>query len=105
MRIKDLLDLAKGLVNDRAEHLAIPLAARQTVAVLAAQRAAELQDQVGDFLRNLPHPCHVGTRLQIQKWPDVQTADAGVTVKGAVGAMLLEKVAETRHKLRQPGRR
>ncbi len=105
MRVKGLLDLPEGLVDDRPEHFAIPLAARQAVAMFAAQRAAKLEHQIGDLGGDLPHALHVGGCLQVQERPDVQAADAGMAVKGALGAVPLENSAETAHELGQPGRR
>ena len=44
----------EGRVDLGAEELAIPEAAGQAVAVLAAHRAAELDDQVGDLAGDRP---------------------------------------------------
>ena len=48
VRIEGAFDLAKSVVNGLAEHLAVPLAARQAVAMLARETAAEFEHQVGD---------------------------------------------------------
>ena len=73
--------------------------------MLAAQRAAELQHQVGHLLGDAAHAGHVVGVLEVEQRPDVQTADAGVAVEGAVGAVLVQDVAESGRKLRQPFRR
>ena len=101
-RVERRLDLAERLVDRRAEHLFVPLAARQAVAVLAAERAAILQHQVGDVLGDAPHPRHVVGVLEVQQRADVQAADAGVAVEGAVGAVALQRLAEAGDELRQP---
>ena len=48
------LDGLERRVDLRAEQLAVPEAAGQAVAVLAAHRAAELDDQVGDLPGDRP---------------------------------------------------
>ena len=55
-RIERPLDLPERLVEHRPEHLLHERAADQAVAVLARQRAAELEHQVGDV---------VGDRLEL----------------------------------------
>ena len=50
MRIERPLDVAERLVEYRAEHLPHEWAANESVAVLAGQRAAELEDEIGDVV-------------------------------------------------------
>ena len=99
-----MLDAAEGTIDDGAEHLAVPLAAHHAVAVLARQGAAELQHQVGHVLGDAPHPGDLGGVLQVEHRPQMQAADAGMAVEGAVGAMRLEQFAEAGDELRQPCR-
>ncbi len=73
--------------------------------MLAAERAAEAQHQVGDLLGDAPHAGDVAGLLEVEDGADVQAADAGVAVEGAVGAVAAQRVAEEGHELRQPLRR
>src|SRR5262249_38745311 len=97
LRIEHRLYSAEGLVDLRSEHLAIPFAAHQAVAVFAAEGAAEFEDEVGDLFHDAAHFRLLGLLLEIDEGANVQAADAGVTIKGAVSAMLLQGAAETLH--------
>ena len=55
--VKGAFDVLKGRVNLGPEQLAVPEAAGQSVAVLAAHRAAEFDHQVGDLARDRPQAC------------------------------------------------
>src|SRR5438067_1176220 len=105
MRIEGVLDLAKSVVNGVAEHLAIPFAAREPVAVLTGKAAAEFEYQVGDVFGDAPHARQVGRLLDVQHGPNVQTTDTGVAVKRAVRAVLLQDGAKAGDKARQILRR
>ena len=99
--IERLLDAAERLVDRFAEHLAVPLAAGQAVAVLAAQGAAEFEDQVGDIFGDPPHAGHVVAALEVQYRADVQAAHTGVAVEGAAGAVARQHLLEAGHEVGQ----
>ena len=56
--VEGALDGLKSGVDLGPEELAVPEAAGQAVAVLAAHRAAELDDQVGDLAGDRPQRFH-----------------------------------------------
>src|SRR5262249_51438477 len=103
--VKRSLDHTEGLVDRRAEHFAIPFAPRQAVAVLAAESTAELQNQVGYILRDATHPGHLGLVFEIEQGANVETADARVPVKCAVGTVPSQQLAEAGYKFGQPSGR
>ena len=80
MRVERPLELAEGLVEHRAEHLLLERAAHQAVAVLARERAAVLQHQVGDLVGDRLEPPHAPAVFRLIDRPDVQAADRGVGV-------------------------
>ena len=51
VRIERPLDLAERLVQHGPEHLPHERAAHEAVTVLARQRAAEFEDEIGDGIR------------------------------------------------------
>ena len=63
--------------------------------MLAAQGAAELQNEVRDVLHDGAHARHVGGVLEVEHRADVQTADAGVRVKASFRPMLSDDLLET----------
>jgi hypothetical protein len=69
--------------------------------VLAAEAAVELQHEVGHLPHDRAHGGDAGLLVQVQHGADVQAADAGVAVEGAVGAVAVEDFAESRGELRQ----
>ncbi len=105
MRIEGVFDLPEGFIDRIAEHFPVPLAASQTVAVLAAQSAAKLQHQIGDVRGDPPHALHVDRILEIEKWTDVNAANASMTVKSAVGVMPSQQITKTADELRKTSRR
>ena len=68
--------------------------------MLAAHRAAELDDQVGDLARDRPERLDPLSRLDVDDRPDVQAADVGVAVAGAVDPVPLDDRAEPLVELR-----
>ena len=80
LRVEGPLDLHERRVDLGAEELAVPEAAGQAVAVLAAHRAAELDHQVGDLAGDRPQRLHALGRLDVDDRPDVQAADVGVAI-------------------------
>ena len=80
MRIERPLDGAERLVEHRPEHLLHERAAHQAVAVLARQRAAELEHEVGDVVGDRLELLHALLGLQVDDRPHVQAADRGVRV-------------------------
>ena len=86
--VPGLLELAEGVVDLVAEHLAGPDAAHDAVAVLAAHGAAELLDQIGDGLANGHHLVDAVLVLQADEGADVQAAHRGVAVVAGGGAVV-----------------
>ena len=70
------------MVNLRAEHTLKPLASDESIAVFAAHRAIELQEQVAHFARDAVHLLDVRLGLQVHNRPVVQQPNAGVRVIG-----------------------
>src|SRR5439155_10831169 len=95
MRIEGILDLAEGFIDRVAEHFPIPFTAGQTIAMLAAQGAAKLQQQVGDVRSDLSHAVNIKPILEIEKRSDMNATDAGMAIKSAIGAMSFQQIAKT----------
>ena len=72
----------------------VEFAARQAVAVLAAVRAFVFAHQGEAFLRHRAHGSDVLRVLHVEHRTDVQAADRGVRIPGALGAVLLEHVVQ-----------
>ena len=104
MRIERGFDLPEARLDRVAVHGAVPLAAGVPVPVFAAEGAVELQHQPRHLLGDLPHAGHVFAVFQVQHRANVQAADAGVAVEGAVGPVALDQLAEAVGELGQPGR-
>ena len=68
------------LVERRPEHLLHERAAHQAVAVLARQRAAELEHEVGDVVGDRLERADAVVGLQVDHRPHVQAADRRVRV-------------------------
>ena len=77
-----------------AEHALVELAADDAVAVLAAVRPLVLAHQGEALLGDGAHGADVRRVLHVQDGADVQAADAGVGVPGALGAVLGEHVVQ-----------
>ncbi len=92
----------EGRVDLGAEELAVPEAAGQSVAVLAAHRAAELDHQVGDLAGDRPQGRHAFCGLDVDDRPDVQAADVGMPVAGRRDAVPLDDPAKAVVKLGKP---
>ena len=88
--IERVLDLLEGAHEARAEHRLVELGAHQPVAVLARMRALVLADHRKRFLGDRPHLLDLELLLDVQHRADMQAADRGVGVPGAVGAVLFE---------------
>ena len=100
MRIEGVFDLPEGFIDRIAEHFPIPLAAGQAVAVLAAQSAAKLQHQIGDVRGDPPHALNVTRIFEIEKWTNVNAADAGMAVESTVCVMASQQITETSDEFR-----
>ena len=72
--------------------------------MLAAHRAAELDDQVGDLARDRPERLDPFGRLDVDDRPDVQAADVGVAVAGGLDAVALRRSRGTGRRTRAAGR-
>src|SRR5205823_7788439 len=77
LRVKNVLDLPERLVDDGPEHLLVPLAAGHAVAVLARERAAELEDEIAHLPRDAAHAGYVVGVLQVEHRADVQATNRG----------------------------
>ena len=102
LRVEGALHGAKRLVQRRAEHLLVECAAHQAVAVLARQRAAELQHQIGDVVGNRLELRHAGRGLEVDDRAHVQAADRGVRVDAGDGAVAGDQLLEARDVVAQP---
>ena len=92
-RVKQLLDVAEGVIDGFAKLPRHPLAAADAVAVFAGISAFVFTHQRGGQLGDFAHflcaiPAH------IENWPHVQRADTGVGVPGALGAVAVEHLGE-----------
>ena len=87
VRIERLLHLPERLIELGAEHLLVEGAAHQAVAVLARQRAAELEHEIGDFVGDRFELRDAVRGLEIDDRPDVQAADRGVRVHAGGGVV------------------
>ena len=72
LRIEGTLDLAHHLEQPGSELFAHVFGARNAHAVLGGERAFELPNERGDFVRHLPEFFQVGRGMQIEHRPDVQ---------------------------------
>ena len=81
------LYLSERVVEHGAEHLLGERTAYQPVAVLAGQRAAELEHQIGDVVRDRFEPPDPFGGLEVDDRPHVQTADRRVRVDAGPRAM------------------
>ena len=77
-----------------AEHAFVELGADNAVAVLAAVAALVLAHQGEAFLGDGAHGADVRRVLHVEDGADVQAADAGVGIPGALGAVLREHVVQ-----------
>src|SRR6185312_16952228 len=74
---------------------------RQAVAVLARKATAVFEDQVGHVLGDVAHPADVGRVLEVEHGANVQTADRGMAVKGAISVVPAQQRPKARDELRQ----
>ena len=86
-RIEGLLDGAEGVVEHRPEHLADERAAHEAVAVLARERAAEFEHEIGDVASQRLEAPHAFLGLEVDDRPDVEAADRGVGVDAGLRAV------------------
>ena len=83
------------LVELRAEHLFVERTAHEAVAVLAGQRAAEFEHEVGHLVGDRLELRHAVRGLEIDDRPHVQAADRRVRVDAGRGVMTLDDGDET----------
>ena len=92
--VEGVLDGLEGGVDLGAEELGVPDAPRQAVAVLAAHRPLELDDQVRDLARDRTQAIDPLVRLHVEDRPDVQAPDVGMAVARGLDAVPLDDGAE-----------
>ncbi len=102
LRVEGPLHLAERLVERRAEHLLVEGAAHQAVAVLARERAAELEHEIGDIVGDGLELRQALGGLEVDDRPDVQAADRGVRVDAGVRAPPRDHLPEARDVVAQP---
>ena len=105
VRIEHGLDLFEGLVEPRAEHLLVPLAPHESVAVLGTDRAAIGNDQVAYLFGDGPHFGDLPGLLEVDERPDVNRSDAGVGVVGRHRVVFVDDIAKVADVVRQLLRR
>ena len=102
------LQFLEQFVDIRPEHLLVPHAPDDAVAVLPAEGAAKVFHQVADLVGDGHHLGHAFLVLETDHRPDVQAADAGVTVVGrfrlVVANDLVEPADKVTHVPRVDGR-
>src|SRR5690606_808828 len=92
--IKDLLHPAVQLHDLRAEHDGEELRARQAVAMLARQGAAELHHQLCHLTGDALHPIHILTPLEVQIDSNVQATLPGVAEEAERGPVAVDDLFE-----------
>jgi hypothetical protein len=92
--IEDALDPAHRLVQVVAEDLAVELAARQPVAVLAGVDAAVLPYEVLDLLRDGAHRRDLRGVGGVDEGTDVKAADRTVAVEARVEPVAVQDLLE-----------
>src|SRR5207244_3988885 len=95
----------ESLRKTRTEHALRENTAQNSVAVLAAQAAAELEDEVGHPGCNLLHIRESSRRLDVDHRPDVEAADTRVTVEGGLAAVFGGEGLKPPNEVGQPFRR
>ena len=65
VRIEGMLNLAKSFIDIGTKHLAVELAACQTIAMLAAHGTAEFQHEIAHLLSDLPHSAYLDPLFQV----------------------------------------
>ena len=89
----------------RAEHLRQQLGARLPVAVLARQRAAEAQHQIGGVIKKCSKGGDAFSGLQVERDACVDTALTEVTIERAVVVViLLEQASQAAQVIAEPRR-
>ena len=104
VRVPRRLELGEGADELRPVHPLEELRARQAVAVLARERPAELDDEVGDALGDAAHPGDVARLARVQRGADVQAADRRVPVEAGPRPLALQQLLEAHDELLQPVR-
>ena len=100
--VPDRLELLEGADEVVAEHLRQELRARLAVAVLARQRAAELEHEVARVLEPAPELRDPGLRDQVEVPAGVDAALAVVAVERALVAVALRELREAAEVLAEP---
>jgi hypothetical protein len=94
VRVPDRLELAECLHELRPEHLRQQLGVRLPVAVLARERAAVGEDEVGRVLHEGAEPAHALGRLEVEGDARVDAALSVVAEEDAVVAVPVEELPE-----------
>src|SRR6185312_11329921 len=100
--IPDRLELLKGADQVVAEHLGQELGLRLAVAVLARDRAAELDHEVARVVEPAPELLDARLRDEIEVPASVDAALAVVAVEGALVAVRLRELREPSQVLAEP---
>ena len=100
-RIKGGLDVLESLVNLGTEELCVQMTAGEAVSVLSAHATAELHDEIRDFICHFLHDADIPCILCIDERPDVQAANAGVTVIACASPVFVNHVSKPNEKLRK----
>ena len=94
LRVKCGLDFAKGRVKAVAKQLPVPMAARQTVSVLAAHRTLEFNHQVFDRSGKVRHSLDLGAVFEIDQRTDMQAPDRRMAVEASPSFMPVQYLLE-----------
>src|SRR5262245_11716453 len=71
--------------------------------MFATHAAAELDDEIGDFVGHILHDLDVTSLFRINERPDVQTSDAGVSIVAGARIVFVNDVPEANEEFRKLG--
>jgi hypothetical protein len=87
-------NFAKCLVQRIAEQLTIELRARQPIAMLTRERAAELDHQILDRLGDCAHFGNIDRVFEVDQRSCVHQPDAGVAVERDIDALIVDDASK-----------
>ena len=85
-----------------AEHLLGPSSSNYAVAMFAAQRTAEFENEIGNLVGDVVHPVDTCGLLKIDERTDVEASYAGVPIISGFGSVPFHDLVETFDIFRQP---
>ena len=94
LRIKQFFDIGKQPGHAGAKHDFIKFRPGNAIPMFAGMRPAIALDQRKRFFSNTAHRCYIFAALHIQHWPDMQTANRGMRIPCAHGAIFLKNTGE-----------